>query len=456
MAPDDPRVLFGEACLQETLGAPRIQNYVKVTTLPERPDDSRASSRRRRTAARRDAAAHALARSIRSSPMPACASAASLIAAASDMRRPAAISSRRLPIRAIASLTLLRASVLRATPNCRSIVADDAQRSYERALELFPDAQAAQLGLAVGAAGGRRSRSALAAMLPTLTKAPDSRDGDDPWWDYYDGDAAQRRRLARRAARAVQERRANEVGWPARSRCCAGAVTLAATQPTFSSRVEGVRVDVLVTDSSRRPLRGLTPQDFVIRDNGVPQQVDVVSFGEISLNVGLAFDLSESVAGERLEQLRAASRSLTTQLLPAISRRWSRSIGWCRCAVRCRRIGRASIDALARGDAEQRDGAGRRRVCRHDGRRIRRRPLAADGVQRRPRHRELAHRRSRARHAAAAPTSSSTRSRRRARGRSSSRSSRSSPAAGCTKSIATTISRRPSARSSTSSATATW
>ncbi len=95
-----------------------------------------------------------------------------------------------------------------------------------------------------------------------------------------------------------------------------GSVALAATQPTFSSRVEGVRVDVLVTDSSRRPLRGLTPQDFVIRDNGVPQQVDIVSFGEISLNVGLAFDLSESVSGERLEQLRAASRSLTTQLLP--------------------------------------------------------------------------------------------------------------------------------------------
>ena len=68
--------------------------------------------------------------------------------------------------------------------------ADDAQRSYERALKLFPDSQAAQLGLAsaLRAAG---DPEALAAMLPTLTKAPDSRDGDDPWWDYYDGDAAQ-------------------------------------------------------------------------------------------------------------------------------------------------------------------------------------------------------------------------------------------------------------------------
>ena len=34
VVPDDPLVLYGEACLQETLGAPRIQNYVRVTTLP--------------------------------------------------------------------------------------------------------------------------------------------------------------------------------------------------------------------------------------------------------------------------------------------------------------------------------------------------------------------------------------------------------------------------------------
>jgi VWFA-related protein len=89
------------------------------------------------------------------------------------------------------------------------------------------------------------------------------------------------------------------------------------TQPTFTTRVEGVRVDVLVTDGSRRPLRGLTPADFVIRDNGIPQQVDVVSYGEIALNVGLAFDLSDSVAGARLENLRKASDALTKELQPA-------------------------------------------------------------------------------------------------------------------------------------------
>ena len=88
-------------------------------------------------------------------------------------------------------------------------------------------------------------------------------------------------------------------------------------QPTFTAKVEGVRVDVLVTDGSRRTLRGLAPADFVIRDNGVPQQVDVVSYGEIALNVGLAFDLSDSVAGARLENLRNASDALTKELQPA-------------------------------------------------------------------------------------------------------------------------------------------
>ena len=93
--------------------------------------------------------------------------------------------------------------------------------------------------------------------------------------------------------------------------------TVVAAQPIFTARVDGVRVDVLVTDASRRPLRGLTAADFTIRDNDVPQEIDVVSFGETSLNVGLSFDLSESVAGAPLARLQAASRALTNELQPA-------------------------------------------------------------------------------------------------------------------------------------------
>ena len=34
IVPDDPGVLFGEACFQETLGSPAIQNFARITTLP--------------------------------------------------------------------------------------------------------------------------------------------------------------------------------------------------------------------------------------------------------------------------------------------------------------------------------------------------------------------------------------------------------------------------------------
>ena len=75
--------------------------------------------------------------------------------------------------------------------------------------------------------------------------------------------------------------------------------------PAFSSKVEAVRVDVLVTDNGQA-IRGLGPADFEVLDNGVPQDVTLVSFDEIPLNVILALDMSDSVAGERLEQLRGA------------------------------------------------------------------------------------------------------------------------------------------------------
>jgi Ca-activated chloride channel homolog len=83
--------------------------------------------------------------------------------------------------------------------------------------------------------------------------------------------------------------------------------------PVFSSKIEAVRVDVLVTDGSQ-PVLGLGPADFTITDNGVPQQVDLVSFDLIPLNVILALDMSDSVAGERLDQLRKAGSALLAGL----------------------------------------------------------------------------------------------------------------------------------------------
>ena len=48
-------------------------------------------------------------------------------------------------------------------------------------------------------------------------------------------------------------------------------------RPTFSARVETVRVDALVTENGQ-PVPGLGPADFEVFDNGVRQDVELVSF----------------------------------------------------------------------------------------------------------------------------------------------------------------------------------
>jgi VWFA-related protein len=84
---------------------------------------------------------------------------------------------------------------------------------------------------------------------------------------------------------------------------------LAQQASPFTSKIEAVRVDVLVTDNGQ-PILGLKSSDFEILDNGVPQTAELVSFDEVPLNVILALDLSDSVAGERFERLRAAGNGL--------------------------------------------------------------------------------------------------------------------------------------------------
>jgi hypothetical protein len=51
-----------------------------------------------------------------------------------------------------------------------------------------------------------------------------------------------------------------------------------AQRPLFRSSRELVSVDVIVRDRSGNVVRGLTPQDFEIREDGRPQEVLTVSF----------------------------------------------------------------------------------------------------------------------------------------------------------------------------------
>jgi len=192
VVPGDPLVLYGEACLQETLGAPRIQDYVRVTTLPN----------------------GLLIRGV-SSPQ------THLRRAESLLRRALAADSHFVEanLRLGRVLTQLQRHE-EALPYLRAAIAEsrdrtvtyyahlfsgdaalalgrlpDSRLSYEVAVALYPDSQASRLGLAAALRAAGDRPAALLAMERTLVKPPASRDGDDPWWDYYFGDAANVDRL---------------------------------------------------------------------------------------------------------------------------------------------------------------------------------------------------------------------------------------------------------------------
>ena len=93
-----------------------------------------------------------------------------------------------------------------------------------------------------------------------------------------------------------------------------GVIALA-QQPTFSTKVAAVRVDVSVTQRGKL-VPNLTAQDFEVRDNGVLQQVDLATFEQVPLNVHLALDLSHSVSGERLRDVKAAGQAVLDGMTP--------------------------------------------------------------------------------------------------------------------------------------------
>ena len=74
---------------------------------------------------------------------------------------------------------------------------------------------------------------------------------------------------------------------------------------TFRTTADAVQVDVLVTRGGR-PLAGLTAADFELEDNGVVQQIDAIALEDVPVTVSLVLDVSESVAGQPLQHLRAA------------------------------------------------------------------------------------------------------------------------------------------------------
>lgn len=108
---------------------------------------------------------------------------------------------------------------------------------------------------------------------------------------------------------------------PPRRAACAlivgilGAATGVGQEPTFSRRVEGVRFDAVVT-AGGRPVTGLAPRDFEVRENGVLQDIAVAEQTNLPIRLVLAVDASDSVSGRTLDALRLAGAALVKALAP--------------------------------------------------------------------------------------------------------------------------------------------
>jgi VWFA-related protein len=86
--------------------------------------------------------------------------------------------------------------------------------------------------------------------------------------------------------------------------------------PTFTTTVESVYVDVWVGHGTTR-LPDLGASDFEVKDNGVPQTVELVDASTVPLHAVLVLDTSASVAGAPLEALKSAAHAFLEGLAPA-------------------------------------------------------------------------------------------------------------------------------------------
>ena len=83
--------------------------------------------------------------------------------------------------------------------------------------------------------------------------------------------------------------------------------------PTFRAGADAVVVDASVRRNNR-PVTGLTAADFEIVDDGVLQKVTDVSYEKLPIDVTVALDVSASVTGSVLSQLRRSVQQFAGDL----------------------------------------------------------------------------------------------------------------------------------------------
>jgi VWFA-related protein len=83
--------------------------------------------------------------------------------------------------------------------------------------------------------------------------------------------------------------------------------------PVFRAGADAVTVEASVR-RERRPVMGLRTADFELLDNGVPQEITDVTYEKLPIDVTVLLDISASVTGPVLDELRRALRQLRADL----------------------------------------------------------------------------------------------------------------------------------------------
>ena len=91
--------------------------------------------------------------------------------------------------------------------------------------------------------------------------------------------------------------------------------SMPAQQPSFRAGVDVVHFTATVTDGDGHFITDLSREDFVVYDNGTPQEIVSFSKERVPVSLGILIDVSQSMTETRMSFARAAMRRFATDLL---------------------------------------------------------------------------------------------------------------------------------------------